>query len=92
MHTELRVPTNLTGYSTSGPFLPLWGSIHPGRLRPPIPFVPGVLLHQCLSLDLPGWSLLPLHSLGNVHVPKPVDPLAGWSGTAPEPAAPGSAP
>ena len=67
----------LTRYSVSGPFLPMWDSIHPGGLRSPNPFVPGVQLHQCLSLNLPVGSLLPLHSLDNVHAPKPADPLAG---------------
>ena len=58
----------------------------------PILFPPVLLSLLCLSLDSPALSLHPPHSPKNMPATWPGAPWAGWSGTAPTPAAPRSVP
>ena len=55
-------------------------------------FPPAARDHQIPSPDPPTESQLPRHSLDYAAEPRSAAPLAGYSGTAPAPAAPGSAP
>ena len=65
---------------------------HPHTYSPASTFSSALLVYQVLSPDPPAKSLLLPHSLDSVSASSPAALGAGWTGTTPALAGPGSAP